>query len=216
MSAPGPSASFGTVVDWLEGRLDADGSAAVERLVRGGDTDALDTIEWWRRFHAAASLPTEPVPDSLAVRLRSMSAATQGAAGAASPSWLDRFTGMVRASLSFDSLHSPGLAMARSSSDATRQLAFSGPGIDVSIDMAEPSGDQLTATAQLLPVDVDADAADVMVQIWARRGLVAERRSDALGRVELGVLPTDVVIVEVDRAATWPAIQVELDLRRSG
>lgn len=209
------AADFGTVVDWLEGRLDADASAHVEQLMRDEVPDVLATVAWWRRFHTATLLRTEPVPDTLAARLRAMGPAAPTAGPAADPSWLDRFVGAVGATLSFDSLQAPGLAMARSSSDATRQLVFSGPGLDVAVDLSEPSGNDLTAGVQLLPLDRHADAADVLVQTWARSGLVAERRSDDLGRLELGVLPADVVVLEVDRTSAWPAVHIELDLRRS-
>ncbi len=209
-----PAADFGTVVDWLEGRLDADASARVERLALDGAPDVLATVAWWRRFHAATSLATEPVPDGLAARLRAMGPIEPGAGPAEDASWLDRFAGAVRATLSFDSVQAPGLAMARSSSDATRQLIFSGPGLDVAVDLSEPRGNELTAGVQLLPLDRHADAAAVLVQTWARSGLVASQRSDDLGRVELGVLPADVVVMEVDRTSAWPAVHVELDLRR--
>lgn len=208
-----PAADFGTVVDWLEGRLDPEASARVEQLARDGVPDVLATVAWWRRFHAAALLPTEPVPDGLAARLRVMGPTAPGAGPAADPSWLHRLAGAVQATLSFDSLQAPGLAMARSSSDATRQLVFSGPGLDVAVDLSEPRGSEVTAGVQLLPLDRHADAADVLVQTWARSGLVAEQRSDDLGRVELGVLPADVVVMEVDRTSAWPAVHVELDLR---
>lgn len=212
-----PAADFGAVVDWLEGRLDADDAARIERLVLAGVPDVVATVAWWRRFHAAAVLPTEYVPDGLGARLREMGPpAPRGAASTRDPSRLERLVGVVRASLSFDSLQTPGLAMARSTADATRQLVFSGPGLEVAVDVSESRGDELVGTAQLLPLDDNAGAVDVLVQTWARSGLVCEQRSDALGRVELGVLPAEVVVIEVDRSSTWPVMHAELDLRRPG
>lgn len=209
-----PAADLDAVVDWLEGRLDTDAGAHVERLVLAGAPEVVATVAWWRRFHAAALLPTEPVPDGLAARLRAMGPSTSTDGLTTGPSWLGRVVEGVRATLSFDSLLMPGLAMARSVSDATRQLVFSAPGLDVAVDVSEPRGDELTAAAQLLPIDDRADAADVLVQTWARTGLVGEHRSDTLGRVELGVLPADIVVMEVDRTSAWPAVHAELDLRR--
>lgn len=216
MTPTDPAPAFGTVVDWLEGRLDADESATIERLVRAEVPDVMADVVWWRRFRAAALLPTEPVPNELAARLRALEPRSSAAAVSHDPTWLDRLVGAVRATLSFDSLNNPGLAMARSSSDATRQLVFSGPGLDVAIDLSEPRGDELTATAQLLPLDDGVDAADVLVETWTRSGRIGETRSDALGRVELGVLPADVVVMEVDSRASWPAVHTEMDLRRPG
>lgn len=211
-----PAAEFETVVDWLEGRLDADESATIERLVRAEVPDVVAAVAWWRRFHAAALLPTEAVPNELAARLRALAPSSSAAGVAADPTWLDRLVGAVRATLSFDSLNAPGLALARSSSDATRQLVFSCPGLDVAVDLSEPRGEELAAIAQLLPLDDHADAGDVLVQTWTRHGLVGEKRSDVLGRVELGVLPADVVVMEVGSGAGWPAVHAEIDLRRSG
>ncbi|MBA3311294.1 MAG: hypothetical protein H0U28_14790 [Nocardioidaceae bacterium] len=206
---------FGTIVDWLECRLDADTAADVERIVLAREPDVLATVAWWRRFHAVASLPNEPVPEGLAHRLRAMGPAAPEVEGATGPSWLDHLLGVVRATVSFDSLRTPGLAMARSAIDETRQLVASGPGLDVAVDVSEPHGGELTAAAQLLPVDEHADPADVLVQAWARTGLVGEQRSDSLGRVELGALPADVVVLEVEGTSTWPPVHVELDLRQS-
>lgn len=220
-SAEQTDADFGTVVDWLEGRLDTDAATRVEALARAGVPDVVATVAWWRRFHAAAVLPTEPVPDALAARLRALDQASPAAGPAPAPSIFDklglgRFVGAVQATWSFDSLQAPGLAMARSSADTTRQLVCSGPGLDVALDLSEPHDDGFSATAQLLPLDDGADAGGVRVATWARTGLVDERRSDPLGRVELGVLPADVVVVEVDRTPAWPALHAELDLRRPG
>jgi len=208
-----PTTDFGTVVDWLEGRLDADTGKYVEELMLAGDPDVVATVAWWRRFAVATRLPTEPVPPGLAARLREMQPPAEADA-ATDPSWLDRFAGMVRATLSFDSLQTPGLAQTRSMSDATRQLVFSGPGLDVAVDVSELRGRKLTATVQLLPLDDDADPAGVHVQTWTSTGLVGKHRSDALGRVELGVLPADIVLMEVDRTTAWPTVHAELDLRR--
>lgn len=206
------TADFADVVDWLEGRLDPQAAAALERLVLVGDREVLATVAWWRRFRAASSLTAEPVPDALATRLRSLRL-DAGAGPSRDPSWLDRLVGTVRARLSFDSLHTPGLAMARSTLDATRQLVFSAPGLDIAVDVSETHGDELTAVAQLLPLDDGVEAAGVWVRTWAHTGLLSEQRSDALGRIELGVLPSDVVILEVDRSPAWAAVQAELDLR---
>ncbi len=215
ISRQDPTAEFGAVVDWLEGRLDAAESARIDGLVRAGVPEVTATVAWWRRFHAAAGLPTEPVPEVLADRLLAMVPGAAVAEPEPDPSRLGRLMGVVRASLSFDSLQSPGLAMARSSADATRQLVFSGPGLDVAVDVSEQR-DNLVGAAQLLPLDDSADAVDVLVQTWARTGLLGEQRSDALGRVELGVLPAQVVVLDVDRTSAWPAMHAELDLRRPG
>lgn len=215
-AADHPEEDLGAVVDWLEERLDPGAAADVERLVQAGDPDVLATVAWWRRFHAAALLPTEPVPDELAARLRAMTPSAQEAGSANDPSRLGRFVGAVRAVLSFDSRQTPGLAMARSTSDGTGQLVFSGPGLDVAVDVSEPYEDTMTAAAQLLPLDDDADPADVPVHIWARTGLVGRHRSDPSGRVELGALPTGVLVMEVDPTPSWPAVHAELDLRRPG
>ena len=209
------TADFATIVDWLEGRVDAATGAWLKRLVEAAEPEVLATVAWWRRFNAAVEMPTEPVPDELSARLRAM-VPTSGSEAAPSSSWLNRFMGVMQATLSFDSLRAPGLVMARSSSDATRQLVFSSPGLDVAIDLSELRGDQLTATAQLLPLDERADAGNVLLQTWCSSGLVREGRSDALGRVEMGMLPADVIVMNIDATSAWPAVQAELDLRRSG
>ncbi|MBA3409279.1 MAG: hypothetical protein H0U15_00240, partial [Geodermatophilaceae bacterium] len=39
-------AEFGAVVDWLDGRLDAENSARIERLVLAGSPDVVATVAW--------------------------------------------------------------------------------------------------------------------------------------------------------------------------
>jgi hypothetical protein len=208
-------AEFGAVVDWLDGRLDAENSARIERLVLAGSPDVVATVAWLQRFHAAVGLPVEPVPEGLTARLWAIGPAPHTAVSTREPSRLERLTGLVRASLTFDSLQTQGLAMARSSADATRQLVLSGPGLDVAVDLSEVRNG-VVGSAQLLPIDGNADAVDVLVQTWARTGLVCEQRSDALGWVELGVLPAEVVVIDVDRTSAWPPMYAEVDLRRPG
>lgn len=215
MSSQRAAADFAMVVDWLEGQLDLQEGARIESLVLAGDPEVTATVAWWQRFHAAAGLPTEPVPDDLAARLLTIGSGTPSVGPTPDPSRRQRLVGVVRASLSFDSLQTPGLANARSSADATRQLVFSGPGLDVAVDVSDLRHG-LIGAVQLLPLDDGADASDVLVQTWARSGLMGEHRSDAFGRVELATLPAQVVVIDVERSQAWPPMHAELDLRRPG
>jgi len=206
---------FGSIVDWLEGRLGSDEAARLEQLLEAGDPQVAATVTWWQRFHAAVKMPTEPISDRLATRLVMMGPTAAAQSPIDRSSWLNRFVGAVQATLSFDSLRAPGLAMARSSSDATRQLVFSGPGLDIALDLSDLRDTELTANAQLLPLDDHTDASNVLVQAWSRFGMASQERSDVLGRVELGVLPADVVVLAVDATPAWPAVQAEIDLRQA-
>ncbi len=115
--------------------------------------------------------------------------------------------------MSFDSLQTPGLAMARSSADATRQLVSSGPWLDVTVDVFKLRDEQV---GRLLPLDHNGGAVDTLVQTWARTGLAGEQRSGALGGVELGAPPAEVVVKDVDCTSASPTMHAEFDLRRPG
>jgi hypothetical protein len=203
------------VLDWIESRLEIERSAEIEALVAAGDPEAEAAVEWAHRFLAAAARFTEPVPDDLARRLRTMWPNKWPKDSVTAPSWRERFPGFLNATVSFDSLLSPGLAMARSASDSTRQIVVSAPDIDVAVDLeTSPAGSGIRAALQLLPLSEDAAVADVLVQAWTSTGLLESRHSDEIGRVEFTALPATVIVVDVDATVAWPAMHAELDLRR--
>jgi len=206
---------FDAVLDWVEGRLKGEQSARVEALVDSGDPAVEAAAGRSRGFLSAAALSTEPVPGTLARRLRAMGpAGTVHEDSVATASWRDRFAGALQATVSFDSLLSPGLAMARSAADSTRQLVVSAPEIDVAVDLDPSPTGGIRATVQLLPLSADAGVADVLVRAWASTGLLDTGRSDEMGSVEFATLPAEVIVIDVDASKRWPALHAELDLRR--
>jgi hypothetical protein len=60
-----------TLLDWLDGRLDADAAERVAVWVAGGDERTVRTVEWLRGFLATARLlPLEEPPPSVRQGLR--------------------------------------------------------------------------------------------------------------------------------------------------
>lgn len=209
--------AFNTALAWLERRLDDAASADFAALVESGDPAATQAVAWLRQFRSAAALAGEPVPDAVAKRLRSIAVPEATAAGPdRQRSWRDRLAGVLRATVSFDSLQGVGAAMARSAADSTRQLVLSGPGIDIAVDLERsPAEPGYRAAVQLLPVAEDADPGNVPMQAWASTGLVAEGQSDQMGRVDFTGLPASLLLVEVGASPNWPTLVAEVDLRQS-
>ena len=62
---------FRTLLDWLEGRLDADKAERVAAQVAEADEQTLRTVEWLRGFLAAArDLPLEEPPATVRENLK--------------------------------------------------------------------------------------------------------------------------------------------------
>jgi hypothetical protein len=62
---------FGTLLDWLEGRLDADRAVRVAGQVAEADERTRRTVDWLRAFLTAArELPLEEPPPIVRQRLK--------------------------------------------------------------------------------------------------------------------------------------------------
>jgi len=130
--------AFEQLVDLLDGRLAPARAAAVERHVALGCIQCGEDVAWYGRVKlvAASDDSVEPPPWALKRALRTFDA-QPGARSLASR------VGRVIASLVFDSLRRPGLAMSRSIGVEDRQLMYEAE--PYSIDLQVASLDQARA-----------------------------------------------------------------------
>ena len=71
MSIAAGRPDFRTLLDWLEGRLDADRASRVAGQVAEADERTLRTVDWLRAFLTAArELPLEEPPPIVRQRLK--------------------------------------------------------------------------------------------------------------------------------------------------
>jgi len=130
--------AFEQLVDLLDGRLAPQPAAAVERHVALGCIQCGEEVAWYGRARlvAASDDSVEPPPWVLKRAMRIFDS-QRGATGIVS------LAGRVIASLVFDSLRRPGLAMSRSIGVEDRQLMYEAE--PYSIDLQVASLDQARA-----------------------------------------------------------------------
>jgi len=138
MNCPG----FEQLIDHLDGRLVPASAAAVERRVSQGCLQCGENVVWYGRVKlvAASDDSVEPPPWVLKRALRVFDS-QPGSASLAS---------RVIASLVFDSLRRPGLAMSRSIGLEDRQLMYEAEPYSIDLQVASLDEARADLTGQIL------------------------------------------------------------------
>ena len=138
MNCPG----FEQLIDHLDGRLAPASAAAVERHVTQGCLQCGENVVWYGRVKlvAASDDSVEPPPWVLKRALRVFDS-QPGSASLAS---------RVIASLVFDSLRRPGLAMSRSIGLEDRQLMYEAEPYSIDLQVASLDRARADLTGQIL------------------------------------------------------------------
>lgn len=144
---------FSQLVDWVEGRLDAEEAAAVSRHVEIDPALAAD-VTWLRRFLQVSQTVTLAEPPA---ELRSQLRARFAAHKRSQPGLLQRLI----ASLSFDSGPQPLLTGVRSAARSPRQLVFTTQVADIALVFQPRNDDRFDLLGQILPLDSPDDSTSV-------------------------------------------------------
>ena len=139
---------FGTLLDWLEGRLEPAAAAEVTAQVADGDAQTRRTVDWLRGFLAtAAAMPLYEPPPIVAQRLSQHFARWSRAQAE-----LDRRPAEMPARLLFDSRQDLALAGVRAGAgdgDAVH-LAYATDAGDLLLDVYEQGGGLVRVDGQVL------------------------------------------------------------------
>jgi hypothetical protein len=147
------SISFAQIIDWVEGRLDAEQSAAVARQVEVDATLAAD-VAWLRRFlQVSQSVTLAEPPADLRMQLRARFAAHKRS----QPGLLQRLI----AALSFDSGPQPLLTGVRSAARSPRQWVFTTQIADIALVLQPRGDDRFDLLGQILPLNAPSAPAPV-------------------------------------------------------
>ncbi len=199
--------SFATLLDWLEGRLDADEAAQVSIRVANGDRRIKATVHWLQGFLATArAFPAPEPPPVIRQNLRQHFLRWSRAQAA-----LRVRPDLVEASLLFDSRQDLALAGFRGGEDVTDayHLAFTTDVADLVIDVRVTATGQVRLDGQVLPGD--PAAAPVFAAEARGRGFrVRTVDGDELGRFTLAAVPVGRCRLEVGNGET--ILRAELDL----
>lgn len=140
--------SFAELVDWVEGRLDADEAARVSRELAQAGPAAREAVAWLREFVEASSATVFAEPPAR-IREALTSRFAEATGSAEPPGLLER----VRAALVWDSRRQPGLALARSVASPVTEchLVYRAAGIDVALDIYPLGTSWVQVAGQVLP-----------------------------------------------------------------
>ena len=184
---------FGELVDWLEGRLDAEAASRVAERVAAAGPETAQAVVWLRWMLAEVASPLEPPPPALNERLRHLFRAHQLVRQAAAEDELGTME------LIFDSRRDPALAGVRGEGDSDAatesddlravQLVFRhlSRGLDLVLD-ASVDEEAVRIDGQLLA----ADARQVIWTVVALQGAGTASdtaTTDALGAFALHLTP---------------------------
>ncbi len=200
--------SFATLVDWIEGRLDAATAAQIADAVAAGDHRTQRTVAWLRRFIAAArTLPLYQPAPIVAQNLRQHFARWTRARAALSQTTI-RYTAQPLFDSRLD-LVPLGLRFT-DDSDTTLHLAFTTDGADLVLDVHPLGVGRVRIDGQVLPVD--ATTAPIFEASAHGSGvLVRTVDGDELGRFTLPEVPSPITELRVTNGEI--AIVATLDLR---
>ena len=199
--------SFATLLDWLEGRLDAGEAAQVAARVASADRRTQATVRWLQGFLATARAFPAPEPPPIVrqnLRQHFVRWSKAQAALRAEPQ-------VVHANLLFDSRQDLALAGFRAGDDADEayHLAFTTDVADLVIDVRRIAHGQVRLDGQVLLSDPGAApvfAAEAIGPAFRVRTV----DGDDLGRFTLPELPAGRCRLELGNGETL--LRAELDL----
>ncbi len=176
---------FGTLLDWLEGRLEPEAAAQVAAQVAEADARTRRTVDWLRGFlTTAAELPLHEPPPIVRQSLSQYFARWSRARAE-----LDHRPPDLQARLLFDSRRDLALAGVRTGpggGDAVH-LAYAAEAGDLLLDVYPLGDGRVRVNGQVLPAEpqdpiFEASAAGAGFQVRTRDG-------DELGRFSLSDVP---------------------------
>ena len=168
---------FSRLVDWVEGRLSAEETRAVEEQVAAADSATLADIAWLRKFAtategAALESPPAEVKSALIARFEAY------AEGHRMPGFLERAV----AALTFDSGLRPAAGARSAGGQSTRrQLIYSVDALDIALNFWPRARDKnLDFEGQILPRD-DLELESFSVQLLQDETELVMTATDELG-----------------------------------
>ena len=203
MSSP----SFGTLLDWLEDRLDRPAAAQVADQVAGGDARTRSRVRWLRGFLGTArAFPAPEPPPAVRQHLRQYFRRWHKAQEA-----LRAHPLVVEADLLFDSRQDLALAGVRggAESEEAYHLAFTTAVGDLVVDVRRVADGRVRLDGQVLPGD--PEAAPVFTAEASGTGFrVRTVDGDDLGRFTLADVPAGPCRLEVSNGdmTVWAALHL--------
>jgi hypothetical protein len=188
---------FGSLVDWVEGRLPEDEARAVEEQVARADSRTLADVAWLRKFvkatdNAVLESPPREVRDTLIARFEAY------AIGQQTPGLLKR----VLARLTFDSDLRPAVGLRTAGAQqARRQLVYSAGAFDVALNLRSGVADKnLVLDGQVLPRE-DQELKPFSVQLLHGGTELGLTATDELGSFALRDIPPGVydIVLSTDQ-----------------
>jgi hypothetical protein len=164
------------LINWLEGKLDADTAAAVARAV-AEQPSLRATADWLREFLHLSATTRLDTPDAAVHRAASAHFRAY-ARGARRPGLLKTLRGLLVS----DSRRLPAPAGARGGTSQTtpRQLIFSTAAADVALNI-QTHQEQMTLSGQVFPLG-DEEAAVYTVQLIRAGQPIGLATTDAVGK----------------------------------
>jgi hypothetical protein len=185
MNPDDESPTFAELLDWLEGRLEsAEAEAMAGRVVAGGEATRR-TVSWLRQFLRFSEVKPLPSPPPI-VRQRLRHSFDRRYRNGPDVS-------LVSTELVLDSRVDADLVGVRggvSDLDEAFQLAFTGEGVDVLLDVSPAGPGSVHLEGQVLSSDTVAPAWEAMVEYPG--GRVRAVDGDELGCFWLREVPADV------------------------
>jgi hypothetical protein len=202
---PGPS--FATLLDWLEGRLDAAEASQVSARVANGDRRTLAAVRWLQGFLATAQAFPAPEPPPIIRQNLQQHFIRWSKAQAA----LRARPAPVSATLLFDSRQDLALVGIRGGEEAddAYHLAFTTDVADLVIDVRRITAGRVRLDGQVLPGD-PAAAPVFAAQATGPGFQLRTVDGDELGRFTLPDVPVGRCQLEVCNGET--ILRAELDL----
>jgi hypothetical protein len=171
------SIDFSRLVDWVEGRLSAEETRALEEQMAAADSATLADVAWLHKFGtategAALESPPAEVRSALVARFEAY------AEGRRMPGFLER----ALATLTFDSGLRPAVGARSVGGQGTRrQLIYSADALDIAINFWPRARDKnLDIEGQILPRD-DQEPESFSVQLLQDETELAMTTTDELG-----------------------------------
>jgi hypothetical protein len=177
---------FGTLLDWLEGRLDPGAANEVAAHMAHADERTRRTVDWLRGFLATArQLPLHEPPPIVRQGLNQYFARWSKARAE-----LDRKPREVRVRLLFDSRQDlvPAGVRAVASDDDVFHLAYTAPDGDLLIDVYRGEPGRVWLDGQVLLAQPD-DAPVFEASVVGRGFSLRTKDGDELGRFSLHGVP---------------------------
>ncbi len=197
-----------TLLDWIEGRLGDEESAAVAEQMADADERTWGTVDWLRGFlGTAAALPLHDPPPVVRQNLNQHFARWRQARAV-----LEQTARIFSASLTFDSRRDLDMAGARAAdvSEAVFNLAYTADPADLVLDVRRLGRGRVQVDGQVLT----PDPGSAPIFQTSVRGEHFEARTvdgDELGRFSLPDVPDDVRELRTTNGEI--TIIADLDLR---